>query len=240
MTIEELQKRIEDKQQKIAKMERNLPKYFVSEEFTKICDRFFTTGDRTELNEYKKSHDLWCLPEYYSKRYDLEDAKATLKKYQDQLEKERVKTEALANLPKVVTSFRDDLIACWDMFDKAKREDIISMYNRDMDYRTNVYEIREKYGSSWRDFLYISDEKIHESNVKDANKLIIDFLNRVSGITGTITDYKGLHLSRSNEGYTIINGLVIGEKGKAKVESIGAGGYNIQRYHIRVLVKDVK
>jgi hypothetical protein len=36
-----------------------------------------------------------------------------------------------------------------------------------------------------------------------------------------------------------INGTVVGDKGKATVYSIIAGGYNIQKAHYRVLVKEV-
>ena len=62
-------------------------------------------------------------------------------------------------------------------------------------------------------------------------------INRVIEKTGKIIDASGLCTDRDNSGYTIINGKIIGETGTARIESIGAGGYNIQRYHIRVLVK---
>lgn len=61
------------------------------------------------------------------------------------------------------------------------------------------------------------------------------FINRVKEITGTIKDATGLSIGGNGE----INGIVIGEKGKAKVNTISAGGYNIQCWHFRVLVKEV-
>lgn len=62
------------------------------------------------------------------------------------------------------------------------------------------------------------------------------FVNRVKEITGIIKDATNLRIGDNGE----INGIVIGEKGTAKVETISAGGWNIQCWHFRVLVKEVK
>ena len=37
-----------------------------------------------------------------------------------------------------------------------------------------------------------------------------------------------------------INGIITGTKAKIKVNTIEAGGYNIQRYHFRFLIKEIK
>ncbi len=102
------------------------------------------------------------------------------------------------------------------------------------EYRNMMYE---KWGRNYRDAAYISSEDIHKSNVKDAENLILNLINRVTDKVGQIIDTKYLRLDRDNAGYSIINGRIIGTKGECRVESILAGGYNIQRYHIRVLVK---
>ena len=91
-----------------------------------------------------------------------------------------------------------------------------------------------------RSFWYMSDEDIHKQNQKAGENLILDLLKRVTKITGPVSDWSGLHVTTGNSGGAVLNGIVIGEEGRAKVESILAGGYNIQRLHVRTLVKEIK
>lgn len=65
---------------------------------------------------------------------------------------------------------------------------------------------------------------------------LLDFISRINNVVGTITDAKGLRIGDNGE----INGFVVGTEGKATVETIGAGGWNIQRFHYRVLVHEIK
>lgn len=89
-----------------------------------------------------------------------------------------------------------------------------------------------------RSFWYMSDEQIHKENQKAGENLILDLLKRVTKITGPVTDWSGLHVTQGNMG-AVLNGIVVGDEGKARVESILAGGYNIQRLHVRTLVKEI-
>lgn len=61
---------------------------------------------------------------------------------------------------------------------------------------------------------------------------LLDMVTRISGITGEITDASYLKVSGKGN----LDGYVVGKEGKAKVETIGAGGYHIQRFHYRTLV----
>ena len=63
-----------------------------------------------------------------------------------------------------------------------------------------------------------------------------DIINRTVKITGPITDASNLKVGGKGD----LNGFIIGENGKAKVETIGAGGWNIQRWHLRTLVHQMK
>lgn len=64
----------------------------------------------------------------------------------------------------------------------------------------------------------------------------IDLYHRCAAAVGVITD--ATDLSVGNNGS--LNGCVVGEQGKAHVETIWAGGYNIQCLHYRVLVKPIR
>ncbi len=248
MTVEELKAKIEKKQADIAKKEKNLSKYANDEspEFIAICDRLFSAEERdySEIKAYKAKHNILFLGDYYSKRYDLEDAKATLAKYQKQLIIIQDKENTLLELPEELIIFKNNLITRWDKFDQWKKEESKKEYLKYQEQDISAAErhrlMSNKYGKNYRDLWYMTNKQIHNSNVKDAENLVLNLLNRTIELCGKITDTKYLELNQDNQGYLIINGIVIGEKGKARVESIGAGGYNIQRYHIRVLVKEIK
>ncbi len=85
----------------------------------------------------------------------------------------------------------------------------------------------------------MTDAQIHDDNVKSAKKIILDLLKRVTKITGPVVDWSNLNVTAGNGGFAVLNGIVIGEDGKARVESIYAEG-SVQRLHVRTLVKQVK
>lgn len=78
-----------------------------------------------------------------------------------------------------------------------------------------------------------SYKKMVERDIKAKRET---FIKRINNICGNIVDVNYLNVSLNGE----LNGYVKGDKGKAKVETILAGGYNIQCLHARVLVKEFK
>jgi len=75
-------------------------------------------------------------------------------------------------------------------------------------------------------------ERINKIVNYEANRKYISFLNRIKKAVGKTLDCSSLYIANNLE----INGIVSGELGKAKVETITAGGHNIQCFHYRVLV----
>lgn len=65
---------------------------------------------------------------------------------------------------------------------------------------------------------------------------MLDLITRVNAYVGTITDASFLRIDVKGN----LNGIIAGDKGRAKVETIGAGGWNIQCWHYRTLVHEVK
>jgi hypothetical protein len=105
-------------------------------------------------------------------------------------------------------------------------------FSMGMRFDTLVVKMHQLYKSN-----QIERDKLLEKEIEiEKNNKRALFINRVKEITGIIQDATGLSIGGNGE----INGIVIGEKGKAKVNTISAGGYNIQCWHFRVLVKEVK
>lgn len=84
---------------------------------------------------------------------------------------------------------------------------------------------------------YIIDmEKLQKDLDQEANRKYDFIIERTNAIVGQITDAS--HLSIGDKGD--LNGFIIGTKGIAKVQTIGAGGWNIQCYHFRTLIHEMK
>ena len=75
-------------------------------------------------------------------------------------------------------------------------------------------------------------EKLRKDLDEEANRKYDFIIERTNAITGTITDATALKVGATGE----LNGYVRGERGTAKIQTIGAGGYNIQCFHFRTLI----
>lgn len=78
--------------------------------------------------------------------------------------------------------------------------------------------------------------KLEKDLVLEANRKYDFIIERTNKIVGTITDASNLKIGAKDD----LNGFIIGERGTAKVQTIGAGGYNIQCFHFRTLINEMK
>jgi hypothetical protein len=76
-----------------------------------------------------------------------------------------------------------------------------------------------------------------QNDLKEEYNRKYDYIiEKTNEIVGTITDASYLSVDANGN----LNGYIIGDRGKANVNTIGAGGYNIQCYHFRTLIHEMK
>lgn len=102
-----------------------------------------------------------------------------------------------------------------------------------MSYLNNQFGSTVVYMWGWRGSQF--EDKLKAMMDYDVEMKKAVLLGRISEITGKVTD-ASLYIGDDGN----INGHVKGEKGSAKVQTILAGGYNIQCLHYRLLVNKQK
>lgn len=229
MKIEMLEERIEKKAKTIEKKTNTITKKEKAiEKKQKALEK--ETDERER--RYIESDIRWLEDDIRRLGREIEECKVTLAKYEAQLKGEIEKEQTfIKEVPESLKDMEQMLIEKWDQGDKDRREFYNERYE-ELGYKDFV----KQYKYSGYEFMMISDEDIHKHNVKDARIFVLDLLNRVKDITGEVTSWDEVYLTVGNT-FPVLNGIVYGKEGKAVVESIYAGGYNIQRLHVRVLVK---
>lgn len=76
-----------------------------------------------------------------------------------------------------------------------------------------------------------SEEVLYKKNEDEATAYAKDLVHRIKDRVGEITNLEHIHFAGK-----ALNGIVEGTLGSVRLETIMAGGYNIQRLHYRVLV----
>jgi hypothetical protein len=70
---------------------------------------------------------------------------------------------------------------------------------------------------------------------EEKRRKALDLVNRIKDVVGEITNANRLEVSAKGN----LDGIINGTKADAKVQTIGAGGYNIQCFHYRTLVNKI-
>lgn len=183
--------------------------------------------------------------------------------------KERVKEYVRDNLYWVIEYHRLDHISCdlhnngWShthiengkrVYDDEYAKQVEEISNLEKQAKANIHPltalcVKRDYSHYEKDSkvdYYINEEMLEEELTKDITSKYFKLIEQITKYTGLIQDAKGLSVGNKGD----LNGVVIGEKGKARVETIGAGGYNNniildsgrhgQCFHFRTIVNPVK
>lgn len=297
MTKEELQKRIEKKENDVKKIEKRITKWtrgmkpeavevvkvfgalsYGSLEYSKAFAAY-KAYKASHANDPEVENEYFTAPsisEAYQAYRDLQDATATMQKYQTQLatmnnfqeaEKIQVIWDFLRNWRKEAYDYYINNIKLycklkqeykekfntWVASQDAK-EYLDSMKNYpewkkewmleksfDKKYYAPISNLviqltTNPYHSVW------DDKKLNDILDKDVRNKYEDFIKRISEKAGNIKDVSQLKMAPNG----IINGVVVGDKARVRVETITAGGYNAgvivnvkhgQILHYRVLVQ---
>lgn len=235
MTATEITERINKAQETVRKLkeliwkrEAKLKK--MNKELAKASDKV-EAGHRwspKELLEMDIEHEADALEENKKK---LPGKEAILEKWNKKLEEVNAETKRLDEIPEQLKKLQQELAEKIVASDIKHRE---RMYqdDKEMEYRDFI----EKYSYTEREYYMGRSQKDFEEMVKrdaqaEAKWWILDLISRVEKKVGEITEWKLWFTSKA------LNGYVVGTKGSAVIETIIAGGYNIQRRHNRVLVK---
>lgn len=237
-SIEYITKRIEGKQKEITKLEKKLARIVKAQESNWENNPYYYTEN--DLKWTKK---------------DLEAAKEAIAKYQADLTTETEKDNS-RNVKPILDFLEAWGNAVYDWYAtqyykyQVAYSDHVQKMNQYIEFgtvkRDKYEEYREAYkrfNQTWN-FLYTYlDSKRNFDSLKLKKELeqekkskYDDIVNRANKICGTITDATGLSVGEKGE----LNGLVIGDRGRAYIETIGAGGYNIQCFHFRTLIHERK
>lgn len=226
--IAKKEKTIESKERLLSKKQQAIVKAGYDPEAEEMprdnMEVFWLFCDVTYLKD-----DLQRLPK------EIEELKITLQKYEDQLstsiDKEITYTD---EVPECLKQMEQGLIDEWNFFDINRKNQILEDRKN-----LNYADFSRKYNQYERQQLaYKSDEEIKKENEKEARQQVINLYNRIKNITGEVTDWSGIRLEAGARGTVALNGIVTGVQGKARIESIIAGG-PVQRLHIRVFVNEI-
>lgn len=141
---------------------------------------------------------------------------------------------------------REQEDSLWDIEDKEERKAKRAELRREYDKK------RAEFYGEWNWILDYSrcdnldEEKLLKDLNNEADRKYDFIIERTQAIVTEITDASFLRIGDKGD----LNGFIIGTTGKAKVETIGAGGYNEhvildsgrrgQRYHYRTLISRLK
>ena len=243
MLIEKIQENIRKNEEKLQKAETLLQKRIAKcdEHFAwfkknniqptwEDCCRVRDTENRYDQFDHYYYIEYWFKDENGNQRHYAElkirDIKKALETWKERLVKENLIQNRIENLPESLKTMSEYLNQLWFEYEINRRESI-----KELIKETPFEKFIKIYGYNDYRHAHKSDEEIKKEVEIDVKYSILDLLNRVSEVAGEIKSWENIRWNGK-----ALNGTVEGSKGNARIETITAGGYRIQRFHYRVLV----
>ena len=209
-------------------------------------DERITSGDYLEANapeilkEFLENWKQHAIDYYRQKRIRFIEYRKELRAAE-----RAARLEALQTLPSLERSrklYEGREPSDCDLANLWPRKDVDEfLHERGLDY----YQIQKKLQAKGDGIIFrmleISNEQEREEWLErtmeeEKRAKLLDLIGRIMSTVGTITDASALYIGPEGD----INGYIVGTEGKAKIQTIGAGGYNIQCFHFRTLIHEYK
>lgn len=177
----------------------------------------------------------WAMGDLGRAQDELRAAKKTLEKRYAALEKAKNEESEMAEFSEEVLQMIEHVVdITFEDLTKA-RDKNKELYYASRGDDDKAYKMYKRLSEFDRKLMWMSDDEILNYSKIAGKEFALDLINRTKAIVGNVTNWEHLHY-----GVAGLDGVVYGDKGKASVNTIVAGGYNIQRRHYRVLVKAIK
>ena len=234
MTISQLEERIAKAKEKIEKKNTTIAKK------NKMIAKMY---ELLEKNGFSYSGDLGIVYEQNRELYDkvwnmeylIEDTirlekevkniQSTISKYEEMLVKETARLADNEKIPSVLLQLKDNLEE--EFYEsQIRRRDFLREEYKKLEYSAFIRKYHGAYGEMLQ-----TDSEIEKDAKMSAEYFVEDIWRRTREEIGEMTDFSNVHVS----GHAL-NGVFVGTEGKCSVETIVAGGYNIQREHLRAII----
>lgn len=237
-----LQEKLNKATERVERRKKTIERYLnqIAKKKKEIESKGWDINNRYCKEGTEEFHESFCtISDYKVKIQAMEEAK---KKLQDDIRIKEGWAKKLKNALEIENEYEYKLP---DVF-KTLQEYYVKDWTENDVYRKKIYEeeletmgydkFTDKYGYNTYCFLKNTEEDFRKANEEYAYRWILELYNRVKKYTGEVESWGHLYAGYKGE----LNGLVHGQLGSVKVESILAGGYNIQRLHARVLIHPIE
>lgn len=192
------------------------------------------------LKDFLENWKQHAIIYYRKRRLDFIEFRKDLR-----AQERAARLEALQTLPSLERARKlceGREVTDYDLANLWPRKDVDEfLHERGLDYYQIQRKLKEEGDGITSRLLEIHDEQEREAWLEremeeEKRAKLLDLIGRIMSTVGTITDAAALRIGPEGD----INGYIVGTEGKAKIQTIGAGGYNIQCFHFRTLIHEYK